>query len=280
VIRGNTALVVEGGAFRSVFAAGLLDGFIEASFNPFDFCIGVSAGAACALGFLAGRQQLAFQTLQKISRDKRFFNPGQFILGGHLLDMDWLFNGPINDLIDTDACRSASDSLIIAMTDVASGRSVYHEGQPGLLATALKASMSLPVLYRDFPRYAGRPMTDGGIADGIPVAEAVRRGAKRIMVIRSRPAAYTKFDTPWHKFLRWKLRSYPELTAVMRRRIDLHEQVKHYLAHMPQGVKLYDICPPPDWRQGRFDRASQKLDVGYRLGRDRAATAISAWQQD
>ena len=30
---------------RSVFSAGLLDGFLARQFNPFDFYIGVSAGA-------------------------------------------------------------------------------------------------------------------------------------------------------------------------------------------------------------------------------------------
>lgn len=38
------ALVVEGGAMRGIFAAGVLDGFLDHSYNPFDFCIGVSAG--------------------------------------------------------------------------------------------------------------------------------------------------------------------------------------------------------------------------------------------
>jgi len=41
----RTALIVEGGAMRSIFSAGLLDGFIEKQFNPFDINIGVSAGA-------------------------------------------------------------------------------------------------------------------------------------------------------------------------------------------------------------------------------------------
>jgi predicted patatin/cPLA2 family phospholipase len=39
------ALVIEGGAMRGIFAAGVLDGFIDHNYNPFDFCIGVSASA-------------------------------------------------------------------------------------------------------------------------------------------------------------------------------------------------------------------------------------------
>lgn len=50
---GTSALIVEGGAMRSVFSAGLLDGFLEKSFNPFDRYYGVSAGVSNLAAFLA-----------------------------------------------------------------------------------------------------------------------------------------------------------------------------------------------------------------------------------
>ena len=46
------ALVVEGGAMRGIFATGVLDAFIERSYNPFDFTIGVSAGSVVLMGYL------------------------------------------------------------------------------------------------------------------------------------------------------------------------------------------------------------------------------------
>ena len=39
------AIVVEGGAMRGIFAAGVLDKFMEENYYPFDFAVGVSAGA-------------------------------------------------------------------------------------------------------------------------------------------------------------------------------------------------------------------------------------------
>ena len=38
---GLSALVVEGGAMRSIFAAGVLDAFLDAGHTGFDRCIGV-----------------------------------------------------------------------------------------------------------------------------------------------------------------------------------------------------------------------------------------------
>ena len=74
--------------------------------------------------------------------------------------------------------------------------------------------------YRDFPRLENRLMSDGGVADGIPVIEAIRQGATNIMVVRSRHKEYMKKDTIIHKFIRWKLRNYPQLVATMTKRIS------------------------------------------------------------
>ena len=46
------ALIVEGGGSRGVFSFGVIDSFIQASFNPFDIHFGVSNGAVVQLWYL------------------------------------------------------------------------------------------------------------------------------------------------------------------------------------------------------------------------------------
>lgn len=50
----NNALIAEGGAMRGIFAAGVLNAFIEQQYNPFQFAIGVSAGSTNLMGYFAG----------------------------------------------------------------------------------------------------------------------------------------------------------------------------------------------------------------------------------
>jgi predicted patatin/cPLA2 family phospholipase len=50
----KSALIVEGGGMRSIFAAGVLHAFGKAGFDPFDLYIGVSAGACHLASHLAG----------------------------------------------------------------------------------------------------------------------------------------------------------------------------------------------------------------------------------
>ena len=50
-----SAIVVEGGAMRGIFSAGVLDAFLEQRFCPFTLAIGSSAGGCNLASFLAGQ---------------------------------------------------------------------------------------------------------------------------------------------------------------------------------------------------------------------------------
>lgn len=56
----------------------------------------------------------------------------------------------------------------------------------------LKASCAIPIAYRDYPEIDGMAMTDGGVADSIPVRKAYEMGAEQITVVLSQPLGYRK----------------------------------------------------------------------------------------
>ncbi|MEW6335613.1 MAG: patatin-like phospholipase family protein, partial [Thermodesulfobacteriota bacterium] len=79
-----SALVVEGGALRGVFSAGLLDAFIEARFDPFDLYLGVSSGASNIAAFLARMGGRNYRIYRDYARRREFISIRRFLLGGHL----------------------------------------------------------------------------------------------------------------------------------------------------------------------------------------------------
>ncbi|HQC20035.1 MAG TPA: patatin-like phospholipase family protein [Smithella sp.] len=91
------ALVVEGGGMRGVFAAGVLNAFGSAGFDPFDMYLGVSAGACNLASHLAGQNDRNFDIIERYSIDGRFINWGRFLRGGHLMDLDWLWEQTIDN---------------------------------------------------------------------------------------------------------------------------------------------------------------------------------------
>lgn len=263
---------------RSVFSAGLLDGFLEQQFNPFDFYIGVSAGASNLVAYLAGTPKKSLQIYEDFALRREFISYVRFMRGGHLLDLDWLAQVTFADAhMDVDAVFRHAKPLYVCVTEVATGKALYIRPSPDNIANVIKASTALPVFYRGFPEIDGRPMTDGGVAEGIPVAEAIRRGAKRIMVVRSRHTYYLKKDSLEHQFIRWKVRQHPALTATMRDRINIHANSIALIRDPPQDVTIIEVCPPDDFTIGRFHRNRKHLLQGYQSGIDAAKDAIARW---
>lgn len=288
------ALIVEGGALRSVFSAGLLDAFLAHQFNPFDLYLGVSAGACNLLGFLSTNSRalsagnnaavmprdntLDFYTA--VAGDRRFLNYRRFLLGGDLINLSWLIDTLFLRLSDSlQTLDLNSTALVIATTEVSSGLPRFTRATATNLRDTLAATMSLPLLHRDFPLLDGCAQTDGGVAANIPIAEALRRGASQVMMVRSRPRDYVKTDTLAHRWIRHRLRSHSALVATMRRRCELHDEAVAQLRAPPPGVQIVDVCPPPEFAAGRFARSRQQLSHGYEAGLEAADAAMAAWAQ-
>ena len=280
IITHDTALIVEGGAMRSVFSAGLLDRFLQENFDPFDFYIGVSAGASNLAAFLSGTPRKSLDVYLNLALGGEFIDYRRFLRGGHLLDLDWLLATTLSQgLFDVAAIFARNKPLYVGVTDLASGEAKYLKAGPYNLAALIKASMALPLFYRGFPEIDGRPMTDGGVADGIPVRLAIRLGAKRIMVVRSRSSTYRKKDTWVHRYIRWKMRRHTSLVATMRQRVKRHEQAVELIRHPPPGVSIVDVCPPEDFVIGRFSRGRDSLLKGYQIGLAAAEQAMLGWRE-
>jgi len=102
-----------------------------------------------------------------------FINLARFIKGGHLFDLDWLWQETVREIpLNTDEFSQSLYDFYI----VATGNEMVEQ---------LKASCAIPIAYRDYPTINGIAMTDGGIADSIPVKKAYEMGASEITVILS-----------------------------------------------------------------------------------------------
>jgi predicted patatin/cPLA2 family phospholipase len=274
-----TALVVEGGGMRGVFSTGLLDGFLEQRFNPFDFYIGVSSGATNLAAYLAGMHGRNRLIYLDYSLRPQFISISRFLAGGHLLDLDWLWENTIRDIrLDLAAIYAPGRPFLVGLTDAETGGAVFKDTGPDNLEHVLMASSAVPLYYRDYPEVDGIPMTDGGVADAIPVAEALRRGAKRVMVVRSRRRDYVKrpdfFD---QRVMSRYLRRRPALREAMMLRVARYNETLDLIRRPPDGTEIVEVCPPDAFRVSRLCRKHGILREGYDQGRAAAAAAIARW---
>lgn len=272
------ALIVEGGAMRGIFSTGVLDRFLEARFNPFDLLFGVSSGAANLAAYLACMPKRNFKIYTDYSLRPEFINLKRFVCGGHLMDLDWLWDRTIAEIrLDLQTIFATDKLFLIGLTDVATGEAIYKQTDGDHLEDVLKASSAMPIVYRAFPLIDGRPTVDGGIADPLPVEAAIQRGARQIMVIRSRPKDYKKREMLSNAILGWKLKPYPALRKAIAGRVRRYNEALSLIRTPPPGVSILEICPPDDFRSARFGRDKRILMDGYEQGRNMAELAMSGW---
>ncbi|WP_051563801.1 patatin-like phospholipase family protein [Enterovibrio calviensis] len=278
---GERALVVEGGAMRGIFSCGVLDHFLAHGFSPFDSFWGVSAGASNLAAYLANMPGRNRKIYLDYSLRKEFIRPGKFALGGDLMDLDWMWNITLKELgIDKEVLRADPRPFFLGVTRQDTGQAEYLTPHIDMLVETMKASSALPVMYRHGVDLEGIRYVDGGVADAIPVAEAIRRGVTKIMVLRSRPNSYRKSAPKFASLTKRLLKDYPSLIEPMLTRHLRYNAALTLINNPPEGVTIIEVCPPENFSLKRLSRNADSLEQAYGIGVVAGQEAIERWKQE
>jgi predicted patatin/cPLA2 family phospholipase len=260
---------------RGVFSAGVLDEFLDRGFDPFDLYLGVSAGACNLASHLAGQRGRNHRIYVDYSCRPEFISRLKFLRGGHAVDLDWLWDITIREYrLDVDAIFAREELFLIALTSVETGEPLYLEPSRDDLEDMLKASSALPFVYRGFIEIRGERVTDGGVADSLPVREAHRRGARRIVVLRSKPADFMRSYGLEARLFALAFRRYPGLVRAMRGRAAAYNDAVRFIEAPPPGTQIVHVAPPEDLAVRRTTQDRALLEEAYRLGREHGRRAI------
>ena len=269
--KSKTALIVEGGGMRGVFSAGVLNSFGTSGFDPFDIYIGVSAGACNLASHLAGQYDRNNYIVDKWSATSRFISLPRFLTGGHYMDLDWLWETTIREYrLDLNhifrLLKNSKKEYIIVGTSMVTGKPLYLNPDKENLEHYLKVSSALPFLFRNTPEVDGKIAADGGISDPIPVLEAYRRGANRIVVVRSRPEKYIKNESRLSFLYPVLFRKYPGVVDAMKQRHKAYMNAVSFIKNPPRGVSVWEISPSAESRVSRTTKKRDLLAAEYNSG--------------
>lgn len=260
------AIVVEGGAMRGVFASGVLDAFLEQDYKPFDFAIGVSAGASNLIGYLSDYPHRSINVITKLATSKRFFDPARFVKGGDLIDVKWLFEESNRQYPVDEVKLFDGIPFFATTTNVDTGKADYYRITRHNFHHAMEATTALPIAYKHTPCFSGGCYTDGGVADSIPVREAYRLGARDITVVLSHPLEYAKsrVKTPW--LMRKLFAEHPKMAEAMLQRADNYNESLAFIRNPPADAVIRVIAPPSEFHVQRLSRRQSVLIEGYEMG--------------
>ncbi|MCG9774144.1 patatin family protein, partial [Vibrio diabolicus] len=211
---------------------------------------------------------------------KEFISPSQILRGGDMMNLDWMWNVTLEELgIDKSALKADSRPFFLGVTRQDNGQAEYHTPNIDELAETMKASSALPVLYRNGVLLNGTRYVDGGVSDALPVAEAIKRGAKKIMVLRSQPSSYQKPKGKFSALTKRMLKKTPGLIEPMLTREVRYNQTLALLDNPPSGVEIIQVCPPESFKLKRLSRSPVPLRQAYELGIEAGKEAIMRWNQ-
>ncbi len=273
------ALVVEGGAMRGIFSAGVLDAFIVEEYNPFEWCIGVSAGATNLAAYLASMHGRNRRIYLDYSTRPEFINLKNFFRGQHVMDLDWLWDTTVEEAgLDIPCIMKAPSNFFVGVTNAETGRIEYIKPTEETLEETLKASSAVPVMYKYPVEIEETAYVDGGVSDPIPVKKAIQLGATHIVVLRSQKKEYRMENT--NKVLnKLMLRKYPKVREAVMKRSQLYNQQVEFIRSNPEGVEMIEVCPPEAFQTKRLTQEIHILQQDYELGYEVGENLIQQLKQ-
>jgi predicted patatin/cPLA2 family phospholipase len=269
----TAALVLEGGALRSLYTSGVLDVFMENGLE-FSGVIGVSAGALNAANYVAKHIGRSAKINIMHSGDSNYFGIKQFLLKGSVFNFDYLFYTPIKDLYPyaEDVLEDSKQRFLIGATDCETGKAVYFEKKTYIeLIQALQASSSIPLLCKPF-KVDGVTCLDGAISDPIGVNKAFSEGYNKVVVVLTRHYEYkNKKPSRLVKFLyNIVYKKYPRLIASLDNNYDQYNSLIEEINKMEKEDKIFIIRPSCEKKIKSIEKDARKLTDLYFLGRDDA----------
>ncbi len=266
------ALVAEGGGFRNVFSAGVLDAFIAADFDPFDAYIGVSGGAMVLSSYVSKQYKRSYKTIAEIAAHPDFLSARRYISGGDYMGLDLLADIE-NEVypFDSEAALDniAKKDFVIVCTDVDSGQPCYVRPTRENWEDYLKASGALPILIRTPIKIQEKRLLDGALSSPLPVARAVGLGAQRIVVIRTRPRGQREsyIESNIESIIgSYLYRDFPMLQKIMKGHAEIYNAAIELMQEAPKGIEIVQIAADEPLQSSMTQYTPRSLQNDYRLG--------------
>lgn len=273
----KTGIVLEGGAMRGLFTAGVTDVLMEEGIT-FDGAIGVSAGAAFGCNLKSRQIGRALRYNTAYCNDPRYCSFRSLIKTGDLFGAAFCYSEiPYRlDPFDVEAYNQNPMDFYVVCTDVETGNPVYRNC-PISNAESMqwfRASASMPLVSR-VVEVGGYRLLDGGVSDSIPLRYFETIGYERNLVILTQPEGYRKKPNRTLPLMRLFLGQYPNLLrAVAQRHTVYNDQLRYVTEREAAGAALV-LRPKAALPVGRIEHDPEKLHAAYRLGQECACENLA-----
>jgi len=268
----KTGLVLEGGAMRGLFTAGVIDVFLENGLS-FDGLVGVSAGACFGCNYKSRQPGRVLRYNMRYAHDRRYCSLWSLLTTGDLFGADFCYRDlPLAlDPFDTAAFAANPMEFHLSVTDCATGEAAYRriDRADAVAFDWIRASASMPIVSRPV-EIDGCRYLDGGLSDGIPLAYFESQGFTRNVVVTTRPHGYRKSPSWSHRLVGAFLGSMPAVAHALRtRHLHYNRTLELIDVRVAEGAALL-LAPEEPLPIARLCHDPARMKRVYELGRDLA----------
>lgn len=270
-------LVLEGGAMRGQFSAGVLDYFMEQGLLA-KRVYGTSAGALNGLNYVAGDYGRSCFINVKYCTDWRYLSMQNYARTGNAFGVDYLLNTIPNELetYDYDHYAHSPSCLVSVASNIELGEADYRE-ITDLRDTRdlayLGASASIPLVNK-IVEIDGKKLLDGGTCDSVAYIKSLLDGAKKQVVVLTQDATYVKKPNKLMALANARYSQYPLFLERMENRHYEYNLLYRRLARLHEEGSLFVIRPQKPVTVASMESDREKLIDLYAQG---YAEAMRTW---
>ena len=262
----KTALVLEGGAMRGIYTAGVLDVLMDNKIKV-DAIIGVSAGALFGINYISNQRGRAIRYNKNYIKNKEYMGLYSLLTTGNIMNKEFCFNKLIYELdkFDFETFKKSNTDFYVTVTNVDTGKAEYIKIKDiEKELEYLRASGSMP-LVSEIVQINNKKYLDGGIADSIPVNKAIDLGFDRIIVVLTRHIEYRKKKI---SLLPYKImyRKYPEFINTVENRYINYNNTVEQIIREEENKNIFVIRPSKNPNIKRLEKDIHKVEETYNLG--------------
>ena len=278
--KNKIALVIEGGGFKSVFSAGVLDAFLINKFNPFDIYIGVSSGSMCLSYYVASQYKTYFSLSKEVCVNEKFLSYKHAFSDQGYMDLDFLTKyAKKNNPLDLQNIKESIENkqFYLVATNLDNGKAVYLEPNKKNFYKCLQATASLPFFTKGSCEINGINLMDGAWSDPIPAKSAADFGANKIIVIRPHPLGYKVNGLSYLSLLAgywWK--NNPKVRDNFFKEENNYNEAVDFLKKKHKNIEILQICPDNFLKSGVVGTSKEDLTQDYHNGLEKGMDFLNA----
>ena len=263
-------LVLEGGTFRPIFSAGVMDALLDEDIM-FPYCIGVSAGITDGFSYASRQKERNLKILQRYRNDKRYLGAGNLLKDKSIFGVEFVFEEIPNNLLpfDWESFAQYEGDFRVGVTNAKTGQIEYLDGKElDQKNTMVKATCAIPMVF-PVVKLNGNEYYDGGICDPIPVRKAQADGHDKLLIVLTRPQGYIKESSKANAVAAKLLcKKYPSLVEPLLTRHIAYNETVQYCEALEREGKAIILRPAGEGIIDSFEKDVRRIETSYQYGYD------------